>query len=371
MIYKRFCRFQALLMCSFLSVTTSGADMIPDSVTGTFQEWYSENKKEDVVGEEVWHTTQSGKEETEEERRAILLERIEAEEAAKRSELERILRLKISTDPVVGGLSDETPVYYITTEGERDYVATVKEGQTYIYYVYISKQGDYFISQDGIEDEARSEVISMMTEEHLVSNQNFWNKVTLMYTEGETISDLPRDANGVLCAPYFNQGAGYWNMDHWEHEEWPDITFDVNGHTMHEAGCGFFSTAMAMSYIKQEIIPPVDFKENGQYIAGEGSAVTVGVESAKLYGISAYMTSDINEVIEALKTGHPVMEHVGQSIFTGAGHYILLVGVLPDGSIAVNDPGHKDNTYWYNGTTHSLQTIMDAAKDQPSYTIFG
>ena len=150
------------------------------------------------------------------------------------------------------------------------------------------------------------------------------------------------------------------------------ISFNVNGHTMSQAGCGFFSTAMALSYILQRVVAPIDFKENGQYIAGGGSAVTVGVTSASMYRVPAYLTSDIGEVLTALRNGQPVMEHVGSPPFTLNGHYILLVGVLPDGTIAVNDPGHVENSYWYCGVSFPLETIVGCMKDpSTAFTVFG
>ena len=270
--------------------------------------------------------------------------------------------------------SDDLKVYYVCIN-EMDYVAAVDGEDIRVYLACITKQGEYFVSAENLIDEVVTTVTENLTEENLVSTAEFWNKVTLMDKSAGTIdscSARPVDENGVMEVPYFNQGAGYYVNGEWTCTDWPGATFNVNGHTMQQAGCGFFSTAMALSYVLQDIISPVEFKENGEYIDNEGSAVTVGVHSAAMYGVSAYLTGDWSTVYSALINGHPVMEHVGPSVFTSGGHYILLVGILPDGSVAVNDPGHKDNTYWYNHTVFSQETIQAAAKGgNLAYTVFG
>lgn len=271
-------------------------------------------------------------------------------------------------------LPDINPeLFYTCYDGMTDYVLTDYGNELYVFYVRITADGEYFLSRVNISETAEDKFRGMMTPENRYTTEQFWNKVALSNPEsGQKVPIRPIDQNGVMLVPYFNQGAGYYiGNGEWTATDWPQISFNVNGHTMQEAGCGFFSTAMALSYMKQRIIAPPEFKENGQYIADEGSAVTVGVATAEMYGVHAYFTSDINEVIEALRNGHPVMEHVGPSVFTGGGHYILLVGYTKDGMFAVNDPGHKDNSYFYNGVTFPQETIVGAAKDiTTAFTIF-
>ena len=103
-----------------------------------------------------------------------------------------------------------------------------------------------------------------------------------------------------------------------------------------------------------------------------GSMVTIGTVSAASYGVDAYITGDFDEVLMALRNGQPVMEHVGSPPFTNEGHYILLVGILPDGTIAVNDPGHMDNSYWYCGVSWPVDVILGAVKNiNTAFTVFG
>ncbi len=301
---------------------------------------------------------------------------IESREARFRVHKEALLEARLKVQLLSDGyeMTEDTEVYYICDNGA-DYIAAVTDGRYHVYQVCITRSGEYFLASDALNEAIISHVILHVDEENRNSTEEFWNHVLLRDPPQSAYGvsqDRPKDANGVLMVPYYNQGRGYCVNGTWLYPEWASATFNVNGHTMHQAGCGFFSTAMALSYVLQRVISPVEFKENGQYVADQGSAVTVGVVSAAMYGVDAYITSDINEVMMALRNGQPVMEHVGSAPFTSEGHYILLVGVLPDGTIAVNDPGHMDNTYWYCGVSWPVDVILGAAKDlSTAFTVFG
>ncbi len=302
---------------------------------------------------------------------------LDEEDALRRERNEMLLRDSMLARYRIDHGADVSPdlkVYYICVN-EMDYIVAVDGDDIQVYLACITKQGEYFVSTENLIDEVVATVSPLLTEENRSSTEEFWNKITLMDKPDGIIdgnSLRPVDENGVLCVPYFNQGSGFYENGEWTYTDWPYAAFNVNGHTMHQAGCGFFSTAMALSYVKQELIAPVDFKENGEYIADNGSAVTVGVHSAAMYGVPAYLTGDWKTVLSALINGHPVMEHVGPSVFTSGGHYILLIGVLPDGRIAVNDPGHAANTYTYCGAVFSQDVIQAAAKGgNLAYTVFG
>lgn len=313
----------------------------------------------------------------EDELRKWKIAALEEEDALRRERNEMLLRESMLARYKIdhgADLPEDLKIYYICVN-EMDYIVCESGEDIQVYLACITKQGEYFVSTENLIDEVIETVSRHMTEENLTSSAEFWNKITLMDKPDGIIdgnSLRPVDENGIMCVPYFNQGAGFYDNGEWTYTDWPNIAFNVNGHTMHQAGCGFFSTAMALSYVKQELIAPVDFKENGEYIADNGSAVTVGVNSAAMYGVPAYLTGDWKTVLSALINGHPVMEHVGPSVFTSGGHYILLVGVLPDGRIAVNDPGHKDNTYWYCNACFPQDVIRAAEKGgNLAYTVFG
>ena len=308
--------------------------------------------------------------------RSCRIAAIERKEAEKRAHKEAILRARLFVQLLSDGisLSDNASVYYVCDNGY-DYVAAEEGGAMYVYLVCITRSGEYFLTSDTVNEAVRARVADAADSSCLRSTEQFWNHVMLRDAPQQSAGEAqarPKDANGVMIVPYYNQSRGYLVNGTWMYTEWPHVSFNVNGHTMSQAGCGFFSTAMALSYILQRVVAPIDFKENGQYIAGGGSAVTVGVTSASMYRVPAYLTSDIGEVLTALRNGQPVMEHVGSPPFTLNGHYILLVGVLPDGTIAVNDPGHVENSYWYCGVSFPLETIVGCMKDpSTAFTVFG
>lgn len=347
---KIFIKILLPLMTALLSVSVCHASVIEEGVTVT--------ELDDDV-----HVGSGIKNESE-------LKEIEKQEEERRKYKEKLVTERVAD--ALGQAEKDISVYYCCYDNMTDYVLAEYNNVLYVYYLRITSDGEYFLSDVPINSGVQQKFISMMDESNRHTTEMFWNKVSLSKPEEEIKPLRPTDQNGVMLVPYFNQGAGFYQgNDEWTATDWPSVQFNVNGHTMQEAGCGFFSTAMALSYMKQQIIAPTEFKENGQYIADEGSAVTVGVATAETYGVYAYFTSNINDVKEALRNGHPVMEHVGPSVFTRGGHYILLVGYTKDGMFAVNDPGNMSNSYFYNGVTFDEQTILNAAKDiSTAFTIF-
>ena len=179
--------------------------------------------------------------------------------------------------------------------------------------------------------------------------------------------------NSLMRLPYFYQGVGFFDGYVWRHPEWFAARFSINGHTMEEAGCGFFSTAMALSWISGKIIPPTEFMENGQY-TGNGAAHTVGVVSAEQYSIPARKETDWAKIEEALKTGHPVMVLLsGTTRWSVNGHYVMLSGIQNDGQVCLINPGATMHAT-YNAFDHSLadpSEINGSVNPDFPYTVFG
>ncbi|MEE3420582.1 MAG: C39 family peptidase [Lachnospiraceae bacterium] len=180
---------------------------------------------------------------------------------------------------------------------------------------------------------------------------------------------------GVLRAPYFNQVLGYYigkEGDIWHHGEWGDTTFKINGHTLGVAGCGFTVTAMALSYCLDRIVAPTEYMENGQY-TGDGAQHSVGEFTARQYGLPVTRTNDWGAALAALRQGYPVMAlESGPSFWSQNGHYILMVGALSDGTIAVYNPGLIEQTYRTNGgISYETSKITDTQAQDGAYTIFG
>lgn len=296
---------------------------------------------------------------------------IEAEEAAKREEKEHSLKsvvyMKMLGD--FGDAFEAAEVYFFCIDGN-DYIAASDGNRRFVYLPRVTKSGEYFLADGDAEEGVVDRIDEALDETHLTSTEEFWNKIALAEKPGEE-AEIPRpvDENGVMLVPYYNQGAGCYENGDWTHTEWPSATF-WNGRTLQQVGCGFTAVAMALSYIRQETISPLELMDGPDY-NGNGADGTIGVNAAEAYGVPAYMTGDFGDVLEKLKTGHPVMVFVGKSAFTTGTHYILLVGVLPDGTIAVNDPGKTYNTYFYCGVTFDPSYVQAASLGGSPYTVFG
>ena len=179
---------------------------------------------------------------------------------------------------------------------------------------------------------------------------------------------------GVMRAPYFNQVLGYYTgrNPQFAHSEWGNATFSINGHTLGVAGCGFAVTAMAISYCLDRIVAPTEFMENGQY-TGDGAQHSIGVVTAQSYNLPVTRTQDFGQALAALRRGYPVMViERGPSFWSQNGHYILMVGALPDGTIATYNPGLIEQTYLTNGKlSFDTAKITDTEAEDGAYTIFG
>jgi len=107
------------------------------------------------------------------------------------------------------------------------------------------------------------------------------------------------------------------------------------------SGCGYTSCAMVASYLSGEKITPADIAKWGEnyYIPGQGMDWSLIPEVAKHYDLGkvkeAYFVED---AIEALKEGKPVICSQGPGLFTSEGHIIVLRGIDENGNILVNDP---------------------------------
>ncbi len=268
-------------------------------------------------------------------------------------------------------LSETYAVHYIYSD-DADYTVISMGENTYIYEIGTTKKGNPKILETDADETVRKALIDIASFTPSKSDVHYWNGISTDDADSAFYAGLPVSEEGVRAVPYYNQGLGFWSgTKGWTCTDWPTETFDINGHTMKEAGCGFFAAAMAVSYLRPEIISPVDFKENGQY-TGDGAAVTVGLESAGMYGIKAVITSNWEEAYEALQNGYLVMENVGPGVFARYGHFILLTGILDNGQIVVNDPGNEYHSYWYDWEAFDVSVFPDSMHDfQTAFTIFG
>ena len=78
---------------------------------------------------------------------------------------------------------------------------------------------------------------------------------------------------------------------------------------------------------------------NGYYAAGSGTEWTLMTDGAARLGLSSRVLS-LHEptILAELRAGNPIICSVGSGDFTTDGHYIVLTGMNPDGTVSVNDP---------------------------------
>ena len=142
------------------------------------------------------------------------------------------------------------------------------------------------------------------------------------------------------------------------------------GKSASTSGCGATSMCMVIHYLtgNTEPTPYSLFKwayDNGYY-SGSGLGHEAVSALGKLCGVEGkWIGKNGSKIVEALKSGHPVIAHMGPGIFTRQGHYIVLKGVTDDGKILVNDPNSKSRT----GKAYPLSTILNQSKTSSPFMI--
>ncbi|MEB1814639.1 C39 family peptidase [Adlercreutzia mucosicola] len=116
-----------------------------------------------------------------------------------------------------------------------------------------------------------------------------------------------------------------------------------------EAGCG--PTSLAMVYValtgKTDYDPEAmaAFSESGGYVEEGMTAWRFMRDGAAQLGLaSRELSPDAGQVLDALRSGQPVICSVGPGDFTTTGHFIVLAGVADDGGVVVHDPNSPANS---------------------------
>lgn len=136
------------------------------------------------------------------------------------------------------------------------------------------------------------------------------------------------------------------------------------------SGCGAVAVSMVVSCLTgvDDQTPYTLFRwaaEHGLY-KGYGLEHEALTKLASLYGVSAkWIKPDADTILASLKAGSPVIAHMGRGTFTANGHYIVLRGIAPDGTIYVNDPATLDNCF----QTFPLEQIIKESKSDDPFMI--
>lgn len=145
---------------------------------------------------------------------------------------------------------------------------------------------------------------------------------------------------------------------------WADYPY--GGGTISSSGCAIVCLAMVTSCMTGETVTPLDvveFTGNNYYQAGAGSTWSIFPAVASHYG---YGCSNLGKnsaaLIDALKSGHPVIASMGPGTFTKGGHFIVLKGITEDGKILVNDPNDNE-TKNHNNKEFNINLILTESKN--------
>ena len=147
-------------------------------------------------------------------------------------------------------------------------------------------------------------------------------------------------------------------------------TIGGQGKSASTSGCGATSMCMVIHYLTGNTTPTpyTLFKwayDNGHY-NGNGLDHEAVIAIGRLGGVTGkWIGKNGSKIVEALKSGHPVIAHMGPGIFTKHGHYIVLKGVTDDGKILANDPNSKSRT----GKAYPLSTILSQSKTSSPFMI--
>ena len=148
-------------------------------------------------------------------------------------------------------------------------------------------------------------------------------------------------------APYYNQGL-FWDVPFNNYGEGNE------GNSVQSDGCGISSFSMvATAYTGLALSPAV----TAPWAMANGANTVLTWDSfyilAQNYGISTVIQGDgpyyggsPGPIIEALSQGYMVIGSQTGGVFnsSGSGHYIVYVGITPEGYILVNDPGSRERT---------------------------
>ncbi len=145
--------------------------------------------------------------------------------------------------------------------------------------------------------------------------------------------------------------------------------------TVSNAGCGFTSVSMVLSYFLDETITPREFVDDWArqyYVSGAGMSWELPAAAASKYGIGSVRQVDpsqIDEVYAALRNGQVVLCSQGPGLFTRNGHIITLRGLDSSGNVLVNDPNYSNAVgKGYNNRAFDINSEINSTAKQ--YWIF-
>ena len=193
------------------------------------------------------------------------------------------------------------------------------------------------------------------------------------------------DENGIPTTQLIIQGTGVWDFEAqtFERTDLPSTTI-APGTTFADSGCGLAALSTALSYYTGEFVDPIELNNECHIVQSSAGSNHNGAQVAGAkYGIDTKSVGSWSDAMQALEDGNFVWalmtsatcpglaQYCGSNQWTSGGHYILLIGILPDGTIAVSDSGKNAYTasYWINGKKGIPPECIEPAFDCGGSTI--
>lgn len=136
---------------------------------------------------------------------------------------------------------------------------------------------------------------------------------------------------------YYSQIDSRWSDYPYPSQQLPQATIG-------SGGCGVCSCAMAISMLKEIVLPP----EIADMFVRDGIRVNGGTSSkaypyiAEKYGLKTEKTADYNKVIECLKGNGIVLVGCGSGLFTSGAHIICIHGIRDNNFLIYDSYLYKD-----------------------------
>ena len=146
--------------------------------------------------------------------------------------------------------------------------------------------------------------------------------------------------------------------------------YDGEEKSVATSGCGATCLSMVITYLtgNADQTPQTLFQtavDSGAY-NGDGLSHETLNALAESYNVKIeWIPNDSEAIYAAIRSGHPVIAHMGPGIFTQGGHYIVLRGLTKDGHVLVNDPNSRENS----NQTFSMDTLLNQARNETAFGI--
>ncbi len=129
-----------------------------------------------------------------------------------------------------------------------------------------------------------------------------------------------------------------------------------------QTGCGPTSLAMALSFLTNQALSPVEIadysQQNGYYVNGVGTAWALFEDYSALYGVDVWQCIlDKTLIAQELAQDHVVILSMGPGDFTSGGHIMVIKNLVNTNQTNVHDPNSKAKS-----KTWDLVTVLSQAK---------